>query len=50
VWKSGALVNTIVHTDTLPALGVSTLPAADAQGGATTATGQKDYEFYITVK
>jgi hypothetical protein len=50
VWNAGALVNTIVHTDTLPALGVSSLPAADAQGEATTATGQKDYEFYITVK
>jgi hypothetical protein len=50
VWKSGALVNTIVHTDTLPALGVSSLPAADAKGEATTTTGQKDYEFYITVK
>lgn len=50
VWKSGALVNTIVHTDTLPALGVGSLQAADTQGEATTTTGQKDYEFYITVK
>ena len=50
VWKSGALVNTIVHTDTLPALGVGSLQSADTQGNATTATGQKDYEFYITVK
>jgi hypothetical protein len=50
VWKAGALVNTIVHTDTLPALGMGSLQAADAKGEATTATGQKDYEFYITVK
>jgi hypothetical protein len=50
VWKAGALVNTIVHTDTVPALGVGSLQAADAQGEATSTTGQKDYEFYITVK
>jgi hypothetical protein len=50
VWKEGALINTIVHTDTLPALGVGTIQAADTQGEATTTTGKKDYEFYITVK
>ena len=51
VWKSGALVNTIIHNDTLPTLGVDTnLKAADEKGEATTATGKKDYEFYITVK
>jgi PBP1b-binding outer membrane lipoprotein LpoB len=51
VWKDGALINTIMHTDTLPALGVdSNIKAADEKGEATTATGKKDYEFYITVK
>ncbi|MDZ7878014.1 MAG: hypothetical protein U5L45_10100 [Saprospiraceae bacterium] len=50
VWKNGVLVNTIVHIDTLPALGTGTLQAADAKGEATTANGQKDYELYITVK
>ena len=51
VWKGGVLVNTIVHNDTLPALGVdNNLKAADERGEATTATGKKDYEFYITVK
>ena len=51
VWKGGLLVNTLLHTDTLPALGIDTnLKAADERGEATTATGKKDYEFYITVK
>ena len=51
VWKGGVLVNTLLHTDTLPALGIdSNLKAADERGEATTATGKKDYEFYITVK
>ena len=40
----------VVHTDTIPSLGTGTLEAADATGNATSATGQKDYEFYITVK
>ena len=51
VWKGGVLINTLLHTDTLPALGTdSNLKAADERGEATTATGKKDYEFYITVK
>jgi hypothetical protein len=50
VWKEGVLVNTIMHNDTLPALGVGSQNAADERGEATTATGKKDYEFYITVK
>ena len=51
IWKNNVLVNTISHNDTLPSLGVSTnLKAADERGEATTAAGNKDYEFYITVK
>lgn len=51
VWKGGVLVNTISHTDTLPALGVdNNIKAADERGETTTAVGKKDYEFYITVK
>ncbi len=51
VWKGGVLVNTLLHTDTLPALGLdNNIKAADERGEATTATGKKDYEFYITVK
>ena len=50
VWKNNVLEREIIHTDTIAALGAAALPAADAQGNATTATGQKDYEFYITVK
>ena len=51
IWKNNVLVNTISHNDTLPSLGVSTnLKAADERGEATTASGNKDYEFYITVK
>ncbi len=50
VWNNGAVVNEIRHADTIPALGTANIEAADAQGNATTATGQKDYEFYITVK
>ncbi|MBL7814880.1 MAG: hypothetical protein JNL70_07715 [Saprospiraceae bacterium] len=50
VWKNGVLERELRHTDTIPALGTGSLPAADVQGNATTATGQKDYEFYITVK
>lgn len=49
VWKGGVLVNTILHNDTLPALGIDTnLKAADEKGEATTATGKKDYEFYLS--
>jgi hypothetical protein len=50
VWKAGVLINTIMHNDTLPALGIGEQKAADEKGEATTATGKKDYEFYITVK
>jgi hypothetical protein len=51
IWKGGVLVNTLLHTDTLPALGIdSNLKAADERGEAKTVTGKKDYEFYITVK
>jgi hypothetical protein len=50
VWKNGVVEREVVHTDTIPALGVGTLTAADTTGNTTTATGQKDYEFYITVK
>ena len=50
IWKGGMVEREIVHTDTIPSLGTGTLEAADATGNATSATGQKDYEFYITVK
>ena len=50
VWNNGVMVSEIRHADTIPALGNANIQAADAQGNATTATGQKDYEFYITVK
>ncbi len=50
IWKDGVVANEIRHADTIPALGTAALEAADATGNATTATGQKDYEFYITVK
>lgn len=50
VWHNGILANEIRHSDTIPALGNANIQAADAQGNSTTAAGQKDYEFYITVK
>ena len=50
VWNNGVVVSEVRHADTIPALGTANIQAADAQGNATTATGQKDYEFYITVK
>lgn len=50
VWNNGVVVNEVRHADTIPALGTANIQAADAQGNATTAAGQKDYEFYITVK
>jgi hypothetical protein len=51
VWKDGVMINTIIHNDTLPALGIdNNLNAADTRGEATTVAGKKDYEFYITVK
>jgi hypothetical protein len=50
IWNNNVLEREVRHTDTIAALGSAALPAADAQGNATTATGQKDYEFYITVK
>ena len=50
VWSNGVLASEVRHTDTIPALGNGNVQAADVQGNATTATGQKDYEFYITVK
>ena len=50
IWKNGALEREVNHTDTIPALGSATTEAADANGNAATTVGQKDYEFYITVK
>ena len=50
IWKNGVIEREVRHTDTIPSLGVSAIQAADSTGNATTATGQKDYEFYITVK
>ena len=50
VWNKGVLASELRHVDTIPALGNANIQAADAQGNATNTTGQKDYEFYITVK
>ena len=50
IWKNGVMEREVVHTDTIPALGTGALEAADTTGNTTSATGKKDYEFYITVK
>jgi hypothetical protein len=50
IWKSGQIVGERIHRDTIPGLSTGSIEAANAQGDATTTIGQKDYEFYITVK
>jgi hypothetical protein len=50
IWKDGVVASEVRHADTIPALGVAAVEAADSTGNAKTVTGKKDYEFYITVK
>lgn len=46
IWRNNNLANEIVKYDTIPSLGK--FSTTDDNG--TTVNGQKDYEFYITVK
>lgn len=50
VWVKGNLAKTIVQTDTLSALGMTTVEAEDKDGKTEMKNVKKDYEFFITVK
>jgi hypothetical protein len=50
IWVKGNLAKTIVKTDTLSSLGMTTEEAEDKDGKTETKSVKKDYEFFITVK
>ncbi len=48
IWSKNVMVNTFVHTDTIPSLGTTT--DRDDDGNPTGMPYPKDYEVFITVK
>ena len=50
IWVKNILVKTVVHTDTIPSLGLIKDQTENAAGETKEVTVKKDYEFYITVK
>ena len=50
VWVNGVLDKTLIKTDTLKSLGITTQVVDDGFGAATSRTLPKKYEIYITVK
>ena len=50
VWVNFSEYKTLVHRDTVPALGVVTTEAENADGDTKNVKVQKDYQIFITVK
>jgi len=50
VWAHNVLAKTIIHRDTLPALGLTHQEAENDNGDTKEVYLKKDYELYITVK
>ena len=50
IWVKNNLVKTVIHTDTIPSLGLTTEEAENSDGDTKNVTLKKDYEIFITVK
>jgi len=50
VWVKNVMVNSYMHTDTIPSLGTTKEKAENSDGDMKEIDLKKDYEFYITVK
>ena len=50
VWIKNVKVKSIVHTDTIPSLGLTTENAENSDGESKMVSLKKEYEVYITVK
>ena len=50
IWVKNILVKNIVHTDTLPSLGLTKEDAENSDGDTQRVALKKDYEIFITVK
>src|ERR1035437_914819 len=50
IWVKNVLVKNIIHTDTIPSLGVTTEEAENSDGDTKKVALKKDYEIFITVK
>jgi len=50
IWVKNMLVKNIIHTDTIPSLGVTTEEAENSDGDTKKVALKKDYEIFITVK
>ena len=50
IWIKNILVKNIIHTDTIPALGVTTEEGENSNGDTQKVSVKKDYEIFITVK
>ena len=50
VWVNYAEYKTVIHQDTVPALGTGITTAENSDGDTKRVSVQKDYEIFITVK
>ena len=50
VWVNNAVYKSILHTDTVPSLGIENTEAENADGDKKKVQVPKDYEIFITVK
>lgn len=50
IWTNSSLYKTVVHRDTIPALGQTTEQGENGNGDTTSIKLQKDYEIYVTVQ
>jgi hypothetical protein len=50
VWVGGNISKRIVHSDTIPSLGLTKTEAENDQGDKITVPVKRDFAFYITVK
>lgn len=50
VWVNYAQYKTVIHRDTIPALGIENTTAENSDGDTKNVHVKKDYEIYITVK
>jgi len=50
VWTNFKEYATVIHRDTVPALGLMTTAGENANGDTTTVHLQKDYQIFITLK
>src|SRR5580658_3435454 len=50
VWANGQVYRTIIHRDTVPALGLNNAAGENSSGDTTTVTVRKDYQIFITLQ